>query len=386
MIDSAKNHQGNDPLNSKRHIAIFVPSMRGGGAERVMAVLANWFASHGHTVDLVLAQSEGPYLNELDDAVSIIDLNSSRVAFAFGPLVKYLKNSQPDVMLTALVHANLLGIIARIVARSKTRIVLSERGATSISSDGTNLKPWWSFAIKKLYPKANAITVVSNGVGQELREEFGIDPSLLTTVYNPVDIDLINQLANEGEVDHEWIRDEKIHVFLAVGRLTEVKGFDVLIRAFARIHKSSNSRLIILGDGPLHSELITLTESLGIQDKVAFPGFKSNPFVWMRNSDTFVLSSFSEGLPNALLQAMACRVPVISTNCKHGAAEILDEGKYGHLVPVGDIEQLADAMLASLSKKVYSDVTARIDDFRLDKIGRNYAQALGVPIDPESLK
>jgi len=194
-------------------------------------------------------------------------------------------------------------------------------------------------------------------------------------IYNPVVTPSLKSLAT-APVDHPWIGTNQPPLVLAVGRLTAQKDYPTLLRAFAKVRSRRNCRLIILGEGELRDSLEALTSQLGIADSVQLPGFADNPFAWMSKASLFVLSSAWEGLPNVLIQAMACGTPVVSTDCPSGPAEILENGKWGRLVPVGDEVALAEAMDRALEDKVFPDVAVRATYFSLDSALNEYYSAI----------
>jgi glycosyltransferase involved in cell wall biosynthesis len=357
-----------------RRIAIYLPSLRGGGAERVMVTLANGFASRGHQVDLVVVRAEGPYLEELSEAVRVVDLNCRRVLTSLPSLVRYLVRERPDAMLSALGHANVVAILARALSGTKPRLVVSERSMPS----GT---PWGPSAaitkvlMRRLYSRADKVVALSRGMAGELVRDFGILRDHIAIIPNPVDAVGIAQLARERP-SHRWLHSGQAPVVLAVGRLVEVKDHQTLLAAFAQLRRQRAARLIILGDGELRSHLETRAEELGIADEVDFAGFQKNPFGWMSASAVYVMSSRHEGFPNSLVQAMACGIPVVSTACPAGPTEILEGGKWGRLVPVGDAEALALAIGAALDDPNPPDVRRRAEAFALESVIAAYIQEL----------
>lgn len=360
-------------------IAIYVPSMTGGGAERVMTILANGFAARGLVVDLVLSKAEGPFLKDVSDAVRVVDLCSSRVLFSLPGLVRYLRRERPEAMLSALSHANVVTVWAKQLARASTRLVVSERNTLSVSARGARerrarLLPWLT---QRAYPKADGIVAVSRGVADDLAVIVGLPRQDVKVVYNPVVTETLVAQSHEM-ISHPWLSFGEPPVILAVGRLTLQKDFATLLRAFARLRAQRAARLVILGEGELRGALETQVAELGLAGNVALPGFMGNPFVWMRRSALFVLSSAWEGLPGTLIQAMACAVPVVSTDCPSGPAEILENGRWGRLVPVGDAEALAAAMVTTLDETARPDVAARAADFGVDQAVNGYLAALGV--------
>ncbi|WP_347888163.1 glycosyltransferase [Nitrosomonas europaea] len=349
------------------HIAIYLPSLRGGGAERAMVTLANGFADRGLKIDLVLAQAEGPYLSEVSPGVRIVDLQSNRVLTSLPGLVRYLRRERPQAMLSALNHANVIAVVARMLAGVPVRLVVSERNNVSLSgSSSKNLRSRVVLHMMRwAYRKTDGVTAVSGGVADDLANAINLPRDRISVIFNPV---VTPELIEKSRMPlkHPWLGEGKPPVILGVGRLTPQKDFVTLIRAFAQVRTVRNCRLVILGEGELRAELEQLVASLGVQDNVQLPGFADNPFAWMSRVRLFVLSSRWEGLPNVLIQAMACGAAVVSTDCPSGPDEILEGGKWGRLVPVGDEEALAEAMvtLLEMPENQLSDVRQRAGGFR----------------------
>lgn len=361
----------------KSHITIFIPSLEGGGAERVMITLANTFATKGFRVDLVLARKEGVYITEVAPNVQIIDLGAKRILTSIIPLVAYLRHAQPDVMLSALHHANIISILARKISLVKFRLVVSERN--SLVSLHSNWKgSFFRIIMGVLYPHADAVIAVSQEGAKELINEFDLMHEKVFAIPNPVDIEHIKALATEP-LNHPWYEPGAPPVIIGVGRLAPQKDFSTLIKAFALLHRSHESaRLVILGEGPLRGELEALINSEGLNDVVFMPGFEKNPFKWIARSRLFVLSSCFEGFPNVLVQAMACGTPIVSTDCPTGPSEILDGGTYGKLVKVKEPGLLANALNVSLKKYDNCDCQMAVRSFSPNAIAEKYLTALNV--------
>lgn len=367
-------HPQTPSAESGRRVAIFVPSLAGGGAERVMATVANGISALGHPVDLVLARRSGPYLDEVAPRVRIIDLKASRMATAILPLSRYLRKERPPVLLSALMYANVAAVLAATLAGRRTRVVVSERDA--IFPPGASLAARLQRELTAgLYRLASAVIAVSEGVRADLIRELRTDPGKVVTLHNPLDIDAIELLATEP-VGHRWFQTCGAPVFLAVGRLEPAKGFDVLLEAFAKVRAAATAKLVVLGEGSLRGDLVERARSLGVADDVDFAGFQSNPFAWMSRCNVFVLSSRNEGLPNALIQAMVCGARVVSTDCPHGPAEILEEGRWGSLVPVGDPDALAIAMRDTVASTEAPCVRERAQDFSQARLVGKYLAVL----------
>lgn len=362
----------------KQHVAIYLPSLRGGGAERVMTTLANAFAERGLTVDLVLAGAEGPYLKELSSRVRVVDLKAGRVTRSLPGLVAYLRRERPQAMLTALNHANVIAILARFLARVPTRLVVSERN--TLTEEATRNQGMAARAVfllmRWLYPHADGIIAVSDGAAEVLSRFASIPRQRITTVYNPYDLLTIQQRASLA-LDHPWFSPGAPPVVLGIGRLTAQKDFASLISAFAQLRTQRSAKLMILGEGELRSDLQALADSLGLgTENFCLHGFVDNPFAYLARCGVFVLSSRWEGLPNVLIQALGCGAPVVSTNCPSGPAEILGNGQWGRLVPVGDVNALAHAMTSTLDESQHPDVIRRAGDFGVERSVEGYLEVL----------
>ena len=335
-----------------KKICLFLPSLRGGGAERVMLTLANGIAEKGYIVDLVLAKAEGPYLKDVSPKVNVIDLDASRMLLSLLPFAKYLKKEKPDSILSAMRHVNIIAFLAKSLSGSKARLVFSEHNNLSTSSSVNKshktilLKSLMSWA----YKKADVIVAVSNGVADDLAEQINLPRPGIVTIYNPVVTSHLLELKEEP-LNHPWIQND-IPFIIGVGRLTAQKNFALLIDAFNQLQKKYDVNLVVLGEGELEEELKTQIEHLGLEDRVLMPGFVDNPYAWIKASKCFVLSSLHEGLPTVLIEAMACGTPVVSTDCPSGPFEILERGKWGKLVPVKNQDALVHAIAESLTSDI----------------------------------
>jgi glycosyltransferase involved in cell wall biosynthesis len=362
-------------MNNKR-IAFFIPTLEYGGAERVILTLVNGIVERGYDVELVLANAIGPYLTEVDPQVKIINLSSSRSLFSIFGLIRYLKSSKPYVMVSALDNANLISVLAKFISNVNTKVIITQHSTLSSEKlvDRSFKGKIVRLLMRRLYPKANLIIGVSDGVSRDLKEQLGLELNL-DTVYNPVVGDRINHLQYEP-VLCKWFDEGEPPVILSAGRLTEAKDFELLIKSFALIRKSRICRLVIVGDGPLNSKLIQLACELGVQEDLLLTGFQTNPFNWMKQASVFVVSSKFEGLSNVLIEAMACGQKVVSTDCPNGPFEILEGGKWGRLVPVGDEVGLALAIESTLDSNSDFDIRERANFFSVDKSINRYLELI----------
>ena len=358
-------------------IALFTVSLEVGGAERVLVTLANRFAVLGHTVQVVLMKPLGELRKELCPEVRIVDLNTYRAVRTVLPLVRYLRRERPDALLSTLSQPNLVAILARRLARVPTRVVVREAN-TPTREFGLALKPKDRIVpalIARLYRQADATVAVSRGVQQDLMRLTGLPESRAPCIYNPVITERLLRLREEPVI-HPWFEAGAPPVVLAVGRMTSQKDYPTLLRAFAQVRQNHPARLLILGEGELHADLWRLVQVLGITDAVAMPGYEPNPFAYMRRARVFVLSSRYEGLPNALIQAMACGCPVVSTDCPSGPREILDGGRYGALVPVGDVDALAVAIVHGLEGQLPTAPDEWLQQFEETHVVAQYLRVL----------
>jgi glycosyltransferase involved in cell wall biosynthesis len=293
-------------------------------------------------------------------------------------LVAYLRRERPQAIVTALNHANVIAVLARFLANVPTRLVVSERNTLTeeatrnqgVAARVVHLLMRW------LYPHADGIVAVSDGAAEALSGFAKIPRQRITTVYNPYDLLTIQQRASLA-LDHPWFSPGAPPVVLGIGRLTAQKDFPSLICAFARLRIQRPARLIILGEGELRSDLQALANSLGLgAEDFRLHGFIENPFAYLARCGVFVLSSRWEGLPNVLIQALACGAPIVSTDCPSGPAEILENGQWGRLVPVGDVEALAQAMLDSLTEAEHPDVTTRAAYFSVERAADEYLRIM----------
>ena len=359
------------------HIALYMPSLRGGGAERVMLGLAGGLSSRGLPVDLVLVRAEGEYLKLVPEGVRLIDLDSHRTSASVLKLVRYLQRERPDALLSTLAHANVVALVAKLLIRKRLRVVARMENTFSEAFDNAAFKQRQTLRLLKLLlPGADRIVSISQGVADDLRCLLPAASQKIMTIYSPV-VWPDHAAKAARPVEHPWFDVESVPVILSAGRLTIVKDYATLLRAFAEVVRFRPARLVILGVGPERGNLLELAESLKVSQQVDLPGFKVNPFAYMARSKLFVLSSRYEGFANVLPEAMACGTPVVSTDCRSGPREILEGGKWGRLVPVGDWRTMAEAILETLDNPVPSErLIDRASDFSADASIDRYLEVL----------
>ena len=377
-----------------RHIALVISDLSGGGAERSTLGIARGLIARGFAVDLVLFDDANVYPDETPQEARIFVLRSirerrfrSRVRRAPGfgvrqvlllairlfgligtvrSIAAYIDRERPDFLFPTLGPAKVWTIVAHFVATSRPILIPVMRNVVMN-------RPWgFRFLYRLLFPAADRIVAVSDGVADSLVRKLGIPRGKIDTIYNPVTRPEIDVLAAEVPT-HPWLLEANPPVFLAVGRLDRVKDFMTLLRAFHRVSLNRPARLIILGEGPQRHRLERFIGRKGMTDRISLPGWVPNPFAFMSRASAFVMSSKYEGLPRSLIEALACGCPAVSTDCPSGPAEILCHGEIGPLVPVGDDEALATAMERLLDNPPDGTVLrARARCFSVDSCAEGY--------------
>ena len=338
-------------VSTEGAIAFFLPSLGGGGAERVVVNLAQGISERGIRVDLVLAAAEGPLLDQVPPAVRVVDLRAPRVLRSLVPLAGYLRRERPRVLVSSMGHANLIAIWAAKLAGGVAPLVVTEHNTLSQETQRQSrlVGRLWPHLLGTFYPWATTVVAVSRGAADDLARTAGLPRDRIEVVYNPVITPAMLALARQAP-DHPWLAPGQPPVILGAGRLTGQKDFLTLVRAFAEVRRRRPARLVILGEGPERPAIEALIRELGVAEDVALPGFHENALAYMAGSAVFVLSSAWEGLPTVLIEALAAGTRVVSTDCPSGPREILQDGRLGALVPVGNAAALAEATLEALEQ------------------------------------
>lgn len=360
-----------------KKITFFNRHLRVGGVERVFVNLSNRLSEIGYDVDIAVAKEGGSMESDLSDKVNLVNLSRSRTIASIPPFIRYASRRKPDVIISghdAINHAlslcNLFGLLDTCKFIASVHVNMSRLSQV----DGV----WYSRAIpwlvKWTYPFADEIVAVSEGVADDFQEMVGGLDDGVRVIYNPIVDDALREKAEEA-VDHPWIADPSIPVVLGIGRAAPQKNFPLLIRAFEKVRKRADAKLMILGGGP---ELPAVKEEIndrGLVDHVELMGYVSNPYAYLAKASLYVLSSDFEGLPTTPIEALACGCPVVSTDCPSGPREILEDGKWGALVPVGDAEALADAMVDTLADPPDSSkLKERAEAFSVDTAVDKYRE------------
>ncbi len=335
------------PVSSNERLALFLPTLDDGGAERVMLQLAASFCARGRAVDLVVAVPGGPLDGQVPAGPRVVSLDAARTILALPALIRYLRRERPNALLSTLEHANVLAVGAGAFAATGVPIVLREANVLLPRAELGRQARLLRGLMRYAYRRADRIIAVSRSVAASLTEELGLDPGRIRTISNPIVTAALNEKAT-APLDDPWFAPGAPPVVLGVGRLAPQKDFPTLLRAFAQVRARREARLVILGEGPERRALEELTRQLGVAADVKLPGYDHNPFRYMSRASVFALSSLYEGLPGALIQAMACGCRVISTDGPGGAREVLEDGTIGPLVPPRDPAALARGISALL--------------------------------------
>jgi glycosyltransferase involved in cell wall biosynthesis len=300
-----------------------LPDLGGGGAQRVVLTLINGLASRGRRVELIAFDARGPLAKMPNQGVPVRDLGCTRLRTAIPGLLGHIRKQRPRVVFSSLGYVNLSLAALKPFLPTRTRLWLREANLPSISLR-RNPYPWiMRQGYSACYPWSDRIISSSERMKAELMADFGIKPSLIHVLPNPVDIDQIRREASS--MPPALTKGPRL---VAVGRLTAQKGFDRLIEMFAQLD-SADCCLVIAGDGPLASELHDLAYARGVADRIEFTGFISSPWALVASADAFMLPSRWEGMPNAALEALACGVPVIATPESGGISEVAEQSPLG---------------------------------------------------------
>ncbi len=372
-----------DPAPEQKNILIYFPTFSRGGMEKNAVYAANLFVDNGYCVKFVYARSSGGQFEQIDSRVCklriggwlnlplcnrfVLDAVSSFLSF-----LKILFHSQRSNTLVLSFQSHIMAVLAAKIMRRKIAVRISSHPDAGKTATGW-LMPGISARLKSFFYKY-ADVVISNS--EENSECYGrILGRSVRTVANPV---LGGKAAVKSQIPlHPWLADKKLPVVVSAGRFSVEKNFEALLEAFGRVVDDCPSRLIIFGDGVLRDKYQQIIVRLGLEGSVSLPGFVDNSAEQFSCADLFVLTSLYEGLPNALIEALAAGCPAVSVACHSGPKEILLEGEGGDLVPQGDLTALAEAIRRNLSDKQYSLAKLKhaqtgLDRFSEEKVNAAY--------------
>lgn len=358
-------------------IALVFPNLRGGGVERMSLRLATEFMERGYAVDFVVREAQGDLRDLLPEGSGLVDLSARRVRHAFFPLLRYFRRARPQAVLVAMWPLTTLALIAWRLSGARGQIATSDHSPLSVAYRHKSAwhRRFLHWSLRLVYPLADTRIAVSRGVAQDLAELSGLPLSGIKVIYNLATPEQ-QPVEDEPVLSGAWISGGGKRL-LAVGNLKTAKNYPMMLHAFALLLENTEAQLMILGEGPLRDELQALAEQLNITGRVTFAGFVLDTAAYYRSADLFLLSSDYEGFGNVLVEAMSHGVPVVSTDCPGGPAEVLDQGRYGALAASGDPQAFAQAIRETLQAPPRAnDLIRRSQDFGPETIAGHYLEAL----------
>ncbi len=343
--------------SNKINILFVIPSLNGGGAERVFVNLIRTIDNQKFNKQLLLIDDSGVFVDLIPPDVEIITMESKKTRFSFFPLLKNIKSLKPQIIISTTNRMNILLLLVSIFLKNRTKIVVREPNMPSAQFNNKQLPLYYICLIKLLYPKADFIIAQTKTMKKEINQVFNIPLSKIVVLTNPIDTRYINDNVKNAKIPYN---NKKINI-IASGRLRKQKGFDFLLRSFHHVIRNNQQFMLhILGEdndnGIYRQELINLSKTLDITNNVVFHGFINNPFPYYKYADLFVLSSKWEGLPNVILEALFLQTPVVVTDCIPYFHEIIEEGKDGFIVNYGDEQTFADRIMKYKELNVGSNV------------------------------
>jgi len=359
-------------------IAVITPVFSIAGVPLAQVRFARALARSGHDVDLLIGHIDSRYTLPDLTGIRLVDLKKRHVRGMLFPLMQYLRSSEPQIVFSAEDHLNAIVLLAAIASRSKAKISCSSRVTPFDTYSNTWLSKRWvlKHLMRAVMWRANVLTCVSKDMVTQYQQLFPNDRH--TWVYNIVDDESSRGRMLEP-VHDEWLDDVQGPLLIAAGRLAPWKGFTDLIRAMGLLSDHRNAKLLILGDGPQRKELQALVERLGLQRSIRLLGYVDNPLKYFARADVFVLSSLVEGLPNVLVEAMMCGCTPVSTDCPTGPKEVLQDGRFGYLVPMGDPAALAVGIERAIATPIPQQILSEaIRPFEEHAVIERHFELLGI--------
>jgi glycosyltransferase involved in cell wall biosynthesis len=356
-------------------VLFLIPSLRLGGAERVVALLLQQLPRTRFELHLGLVEAAGEFLAQIPGDVTVHDLGAGRVRRALLPLARLARALRPDVIVPNLGYLNLLMLAARPLLPRGTAVIPIEHTTLSAEVAEQTHPRLWRTAYRALYPRADRIVACSHAIADDLVSSFALPPARIRMIRNPIDEARIEAALATGRSP---FTGDGPHI-VGVGRLSTVKGYDRLLDAFALVISGGvTAELWLVGDGPERASLAARAAELGLAARVHFAGYQADPYPWMRFAHVFAQSSRREGLPVAVLEAAACGARLVAFDCPGGTREIVSAIAGAQLVADGDVRGLARAIARALGPE--PPPRARLpDEFRLAHVIRDYAELLENP-------
>lgn len=365
---------------TRQRVLFLLPTLSGGGAERVTVTLLQNLDRSRFEPHLALIDAVGPLFQDLPADIPLHDLKAGRVRRALPGIIRLVWKLKPQVIHSAMVELNMATVLLRAFFPPAIRLLIREDTSPSaLNAQGRNHPSFWNWLYRRLYPWADKIICVGDHIVDELAENFGIPRRKLARIYNPVDLDRARRLAEAGENPY---RGKGFHL-VAAGRLAREKGFDVLLDAMPMVGASSpDADLTVLGEGPLKPDLLAQREALGLIGAVHLPGFQPNPYPYFKHADLLVLPSRWEGFGLVAIEALAVGTPVVATDCPGAVREILAGCPLAEIVPPSDPQALARGIIAALTSarsgfEPHQGLDSFLSRFDVKTVMREYEEILG---------
>lgn len=360
--------------NQPEKITFFLASLEGGGIQKATMRLIQEFIKKNIQVELVAVNAKGRIRNEIPEGCSVIDLKCSKTRYAFFRLIRYLFSEKPLIAISSQTHLNVLIIVARLLTGYPKHLIVREHITfnTEIATDKKiqeRVRPWM---IRSFYPFASRFVTVSADSARSIHK-YAEYKKEIRVIQNGLNINSIHSMSNRPSM-HPWLSDHKnIKTIVGMGRLSPQKNFFDLLRAFSLLENKQDYRLVILGEGLELEKLKKASADLYIQDCVDFPGFVENPYPILARADVFVLSSKWEGFANVIIEALACGVPIVATNCPGGPSDILTDKPFARIVPISDPSAMSNAIEEMLTiQKNKEEIIEHARTYDIQEIAQQY--------------
>ncbi|UJL45915.1 glycosyltransferase [Virgibacillus sp. NKC19-16] len=369
----------------KKSVLFFIYQMGAGGAARTLLNIINNLDRTKFTPILVTLNYNGSYEEYIKSDVTFIKLETKRLRSAIFPLAKVIREEKADIVFSTIPNYNTIAILANLFAFTGAKNIVREAAFLG-GSPKENIK---LLAYGMLYKLSSKVIALSEGVKENIIKQYKVKSEKIKVIYNPVDLDSIENNIKHGQVAgaHQAIFNANEKIIITAGRLVKDKDHETLLRAFAKVNERIHAKLVILGEGELEEDLKRTAHEHHVQDKVHFIGFQQNPYIYFKQADVFVLSSKREGFGHVLAEALATGTPVVSTNAKPGAREVLNYGEFGRMCEVGNAEEMADKIyeILTLNKEQTAQIIdkglTRANEFNAKKIVKQYEETFNQTID-----
>ena len=360
--------------SSQPPVSILIPNLRFGGAERVAINLAIGLSDLGEQVELVTGSATGEFREQIPSNIKVVDLQQRRMLYTIPKLTIYLRQRNPKALISNLSHANAIAVIATKLSRYRKSVVTVEHTLIKNFENVSVKTKLIVMALRFIYRDKVCVVGVSEAVSRNIESALGFDQGSVRTIYNPIVSEKQKSCFHSSINEPVWLNDGNTSVLLGVGRFTPEKDFATLVRAFAIVRQSRKAGLVLLGDGITRHSLIKLAYELGVRDNIWLPGFVDNPGNLLQKSNVLVHpSAIQEGSPTILVEALAVGCPVVATDTGGGANEVLQNGKYGALTPVGRPDKMGEAIIAILNAEVDREMLRRrAMDFSIEQAAKSY--------------